>query len=154
MRVLTREHLPKSWEEPQVSSYNELNHVLPIIPKLFEVNSYSFFCAAGQDIHDRFSGAFTRRNSSSGGPHEHSRNKISYVVPSSKDVVFINLSSLLFLKLLLFRHFRSQKLTLTCNFSICSNLVPKDPDLRLGVRLLLQASAANRAPQWKQQKAD
>ncbi|PWA66918.1 serine/threonine/dual specificity protein kinase, catalytic domain-containing protein [Artemisia annua] len=42
--------------------------------------------SAGQDIRDRFSGAFTRRNSSSGGPHEHSRNKISYVVPSSKDV--------------------------------------------------------------------
>ncbi|KAI3506871.1 hypothetical protein L1887_21468 [Cichorium endivia] len=44
---------------------------------------------AGQDIRDRVPGtveAFSRRNSSSGARHEHSRNRISEEVPSSKDV--------------------------------------------------------------------
>nr|XP_043635778.1 casein kinase I-like isoform X1 [Erigeron canadensis] len=44
--------------------------------------------SAGQDIRDKLSGAvgaFSRKNSSNGGRHEHSRNKISDI-PSSKDV--------------------------------------------------------------------
>ncbi|KAL3359222.1 hypothetical protein AABB24_016001 [Solanum stoloniferum] len=46
--------------------------------------------SVGQDIRDRFSGAvgaFSRRNASSSGRHgEHSRNKTSDDIPSSKDV--------------------------------------------------------------------
>lgn len=57
-----------------------------------------FFNLVGQDIRDRFTGAveaFSRRNTSAAGRHgEHSRQRTSEDIPSSKDVVLISPFSL------------------------------------------------------------
>ncbi|KAJ0647392.1 hypothetical protein HanOQP8_Chr15g0559121 [Helianthus annuus] len=83
------EHQPKSQQEPQVSLVKQA--FPPLIRFIIVLRYFSRFayCAAGQDIRDRISGAveaFSRRNLT-GGARQSSRNKISDDVPSSKDVL-------------------------------------------------------------------